>query len=194
MLGPMSWRWPLLLLALVLGACTSAPGASRAPSASAVALGEGLAAQRWGDGAYGVVLLGSLWELDDAGAQIAADRMTVLAPEALTLDALEAGITWLREEAGLERVAVVAGRDGAEAALTLGAESPELVDQLIVVDADGTAASLGPFPKLFLAVQTDVSAAQRLADEAPGEWNEAASAVDEAGLLALVLDRLEERR
>lgn len=184
----MSWRTAAALV-LMLGACTSGP--SGTPAASSVDLGDGLAAQRWGDGPYGVVLIGTP---QDFAEPIAQDRMSVLVPEATSPEAVEAAIGWLRQEAGLDRVAVVAGPDAVDAALAVGRESPQLVDQLITIDAEGATDSLGPFPKLFIASQTDVSVAQQLADDAPGEWNEAASAPDEAALLALILDRLDERR
>jgi pimeloyl-ACP methyl ester carboxylesterase len=183
------------LLAAALAACTSASVPATSALPSAVDLGAGLTGERWGEGGYGVVLLGGLEALGDA---IGADRMTVVAPAADTEDALRQAITWLRDTARADRVAIVTGSAGAEAALAIGSQSPELVDQLIAIDLAGdraeAAASLGPFPKLFLALETDIAAAQGLADSSQGEWNEAASAVDDAALLGLILGRLDERR
>jgi pimeloyl-ACP methyl ester carboxylesterase len=184
---------PLVMLALA--ACTTARMPAISAQPSAVDLGAGLTGERWGEGDYGVVLLGGLQALGDP---IGADRMTVVAPAEDTDEALRRAITWLRDTAGVDRAAVVTGSPGAEAALAIGSQSPELVDQLIAVDLAGdrvgAAASLGPFPKLFLAVETDIAAAQELADASPGEWNEAASAADDAELLELILGRLDERR
>lgn len=179
----MPWRLLGPILAILLAAC-SAPGGPVAPgSASSASLG---------GSPYGVVLIGT--GLEAAAERIEADRMTALVSEATTVSAVRAAIAQLHDEAGLERVAVVAASHGAETAIAVGSESPELIDQLIAIDAAEAPEPLGPFPKLFIAFETDLSAAERLAEDAPGDWNEAARAVDEEALIRLILGRLDERR
>jgi pimeloyl-ACP methyl ester carboxylesterase len=79
----------------------------------------------------------------------------------------------LRDEAGLERVALLGAGAGAGVALAAARAEPELVDQLIVVSASGAASDLGVFPKLFVASEDEAAAAdaERMAEEAPGDWN-----------------------
>ena len=55
----------------------------------------------------------------------------------------------------------------------LAAHPDELVDQLVVIIAEGDATTLGVFPKLFVASEGEpaVGDAERMADEAQGDWN-----------------------
>jgi len=135
--------------------------------------GEGLA---WGDGPYGLVLLHGA-QYDAAGWEpqarvFAEDGMRVLATEEVSAEALRAAIKHLHGE-GISRVAVLAASDATAAALEVGRESPELIDQLIVLSGSGEVGDLGVFPKLFAASEGEPAAAdaERMADEAPGDWN-----------------------
>lgn len=198
-------------LVLVLCACapqTDAPAAgspfAATPAAAVdVALPDGTAARAWGDGSYGVVLVGEGW--DPVAAELALHGMRLLS---VAPDALRPGITWLHD-AGLDRVAVVAvGDAGVDAAFAVGIDAPELVDQLITISARGDAASLGVFPKLFVASEGEDAAADatEMAAAAAGDWNAEllvpgdASGLDildgEGGeeLIDGILRRLEERR
>jgi pimeloyl-ACP methyl ester carboxylesterase len=201
-------RTAALAFALTLGlaACASPPNAGR------VTLADGSAARIWGDGDYGLVLVhdagtdAASWE--PQALAFADEGMTVLAVEVTEPGAIEAAIGHLRD-ARVERVALLAAGAGSEAALTVGRQSPGLVDQLIVISATGSeTADLGPFPKLFVASAEEAAAAdvERMADEAPGDWNDiylapgAASgqAIFDgeggAATLEAVLQRLAERR
>jgi pimeloyl-ACP methyl ester carboxylesterase len=161
-----------LLLAIALAACGTPPsGGTPWPFA------EDQGARRWGDGPYGLVLV------SDAGRGAASWEApaTTFAGEGMTVVALSAGSTASRvmgailalQDAGIERVAVLAAGSGSAPALELGATHPELVDQLILLSAAGGVGELGVFPKLFVASQDGEAAtvAERMADEAPGDWN-----------------------
>lgn len=195
-----SWL-ALVWMAFVLEACAGPAATPRSPAATTVAVGSG-EARRWGNGEYGVVLLGATDVAWDAFAQrMAADRMTVLAPSTADAGALRNSLAVLLDEDGLERAAVVAvGESAAQAAFAVGSSEPERVDQLIALGAtDGDLAAVGPFPKLLIVTQADTPAAERLAASAAGEWNNVASMAGDPlvpgdALAELVLDRLAERR
>ena len=98
--------------------------------------------------------------------------------------------------------------DGVRAAFEVGADEPELVDQLITVSARGNVSPLGVFPKLFVASEGEPAsnAATEMAVKARGEWNLELLVPGEASGLAIldgpgadelldgILRRLEERR
>ena len=162
----------LVAVALVgsLAGCT-------APSGSPVDLPDGSAARRWGDGPYGLVLVheagrdAASWE---AQATAFADKgMTVLAVESATPDSVVAALRTLLDDAGLDRVALLGAGDGSTVAMEAALDEPDLVDQLVVISAGGDAAALGVFPKLFVASEEEpaVADAERMADEARGDWN-----------------------
>jgi pimeloyl-ACP methyl ester carboxylesterase len=195
------------ILAVGLVAC-AAPGAG-----DQLTLSDGSAAITWGDGPYGLVLVpeagadAASWE--PQAVAFADEGMTVLAVQVSEAGAIVAAIGHLRDEVGLERVAVLAAGSGSEATLAVGREQPELVDQLILISAASQdVTKLGPFPKLFVASEGEPAAAQidRMAEQAPGDWNDvyladgAASgqAIFDgeggAATLEAVLQRLAERR
>jgi hypothetical protein len=166
----------VLLLATLLAGCATPPsGAPAGGSPWPFAEDEG--ARRWGDGPYGLVLV------SDAGREATSwdGPATAFAGEGMTVVALSAGSTAARvmgailalQDRGIERVAVLAAGSGSAPAMELGATHPELIDQLIVLSAGGGAGSLGVFPKLFVASEEGDAAAdaERMADEAPGDWN-----------------------
>jgi pimeloyl-ACP methyl ester carboxylesterase len=209
MAGPMRTAALAFVLTLGMAACSGPPSFDRAR----VTLTDGSAALTVGDGPYGLVLV------HDAGADAASwepqalafagEGMTVLAIEVAEPGAIEAGIQYLREEREVERVALLAAGVGSQAALAVGRQSPELVDQLIVISAPAAdVADLGPFPKLFVASADEAAAAdaERMADAAPGHWNDVYLAPGAASgraifdgdggaaTLEAVLERLAERR
>ncbi len=134
-------------------------------------------ARRWGDGPYGLVLV------TDAGHDAASwdGPASTFAGEGMTVVALDAGSTAGRvqgaiqalQDAGIERVAVLAAGSGSVPAMELGANWPQLVDQLILLSARGNVSRLGDFPKLFVASEDEgaASEASRMAEDAPGDWN-----------------------
>ncbi|HEX6129103.1 MAG TPA: alpha/beta hydrolase [Candidatus Limnocylindria bacterium] len=158
-----------VLTALALAGCG-------APAGSAYPLQADPDARRWGDGPYGLVLLPD----GDAGPAAWDEQARTLAGEGMTVVAVADGSASVAAEAinalraaGVARVAVLAAGNGTDAALQLGAERPELVDQLILVSAHGDVEDLGVFPKLFVASEGEAAAAdaERMADAAPGDWN-----------------------
>jgi pimeloyl-ACP methyl ester carboxylesterase len=202
-------RAPVLALAALVGAAACAGPTT----GTRVTLTDGSGALSWGDGPYGVVLVheagadAASWE--PQAVAFAGEGMTVVAVEVAEADAVVAAIGHLRDEVGLERVAVLAAGTGSQAALAVGREQPELVDQLIVISAAGEdVTDLGPFPKLFVASADEAAAAEleRMAEQAPGDWNDVylapgmasgrAILEGEAGAATLeaVLQRLGERR
>jgi pimeloyl-ACP methyl ester carboxylesterase len=204
--GPMR-RWlPALAVALGLAACAMGTG-------ERLTLPDGSNALRWGDGPYGLVLVheggadAASWE--PQAVAFADEGMTVLAVEDSETGAIVAAIGYLRDEVGLERVALLAAGSGSEAALAVGRERPELVDQLIVISPTSQdVVALGPFPKLFVASEGALAAGAVavMAEEAPGDWNDVYLAPGAAsgrgifeddggaGTLEAVQQRLAERR
>jgi pimeloyl-ACP methyl ester carboxylesterase len=202
-----------LVLGLALGACGSAsPSAGAGTPATAITLPNGSAALVWGSGPYGLVLVhGAAYDAASWSAQadaFAAHGMTVLAVERADADSVASAIHELQDERGVERVAVLAASAGSAAALAVGREQPDLVDQLLLLSGSGDATTLGVFPKLFAASQGEPAAsdAERMAAEAPGDWNalylapgsahaQAIFASEGGGaLLDALVARLEERR
>jgi pimeloyl-ACP methyl ester carboxylesterase len=199
-------------LGLLLVACAPAGSGARVEFGTD---GGGIA---WGDGDYGVVLVhdsgadADAW--DPVAATMAEQGMTALATDRTEAAAVRAAIRYLRDERGLERIALVAAGSGGVAALAVGRESPELVDQLILISVPGDASSvaelgeLGEFPKLFAASEGEAAAtaAEAMTGAAPGLWNALFLAPGSASglaifssdggdeMLAAVLRRLDERR
>ena len=201
-----------LVLTLALGACSASPSASAGAPAMAISLSNGSAALVWGTGPYGLVLVhGAAYDAASWGPQadaFAARGMTVLAVEAADAESVVAAIHALQDDRGIARVAVLAASAGSAAALSVGREHPDLVDQLLLLSGSGEVSSLGDFPKLFAASEGEaaVSEAERMASEAPGDWNALYLAPGSAhaqaifsseggsALLDALVARLEERR
>jgi hypothetical protein len=203
----MTRPFAIALLVVVLAGC-GAPQDGGTPWPFA----EDREARRWGDGPYGLVLV------TDAGRDAASwDRLAAsFADEGMTVVALDAGSTAGRiqgaiqalQDIGIPRVAVLAAGSGTVPAMELGATWPQLVDQLILLSAEGDVDRLGQFPKLFVASEDDDAAdeAVRMAEEAPGDWNALYLAAGDAsgqailegsgagGAIAAILVYLEERR
>jgi pimeloyl-ACP methyl ester carboxylesterase len=196
---------------LAILAASAALVACGAPSGSATTLADGTAVRTWGDGDYGLVLVhdtdrGAADWATEAEA-FAANGMTVMAVESAEPDAVLAA---LRELSGrVDRVALLGAGAGAGVALDASRREPDLVDQLIVISAEGSAADLGDFPKLFVASEDEPASAdaERMAGEAPGDWNalflapgsssgQALLSDGEAGASTMdaIILRLEERR
>ena len=161
-------------LGLLLVACAPAGSGTR------VELGTDGGGIAWGDGDYGVVLVHdtgtNAGEWEAAALAMAEQGMTALAPDGSDAAAVRAAIMYLRDERGLSRVALVAAGSGGVAALAVGRESPDLVDQLILISVPGDASSvaeLGEFPKLFAASEGEAAAtvAEAMTGAAPGLWN-----------------------
>lgn len=196
------------VVAILVGLLT----ACGAPVGTGVSLADGSGARSWGNGSYGLVLVpdagrdATSWE--SIAPTFAGDGMTVLAVDSADSRAVIAALRYLREVRGLPRAALLGAGAGAEAALQVAADQRGLVDQLIVLSASGDVSRLGEMPKLFVASTGEPAAAeaQRMAIEAPGDWNELylseGSASGQAilegdgrdGTMAAILRRLDERR
>jgi pimeloyl-ACP methyl ester carboxylesterase len=194
----------LMVMAISLAACGRTAG-------TPIELPGGTAARSWGDGPYGLVLVhdtgreAASW---DAQAVAFAGRgMSVLAVEDAEAVSVINAITWL-QSSGIERVAVLGAGEGSVPVMAVGAQRPELVDQLILISATGDVAALGAFPKLFVVSEQEGAAAdaERMATEARGDWNalflapgsESGQAILQGAAgeatMEAVIRRLEERR
>ncbi len=210
-----------LALMVVLVGCSApvsgTPTAQPSPVATVTMLG-GLSALRWGDGPYGVVLLhdadhdAAAWAM--LAHALAADGMTVLAPQATNSKALRTAIQALRSarqdqpSPAIERVAVIAAGDAIGAVFALAASDPTVIDQVILVSPESDARWTAEFPKLFVAATDSAQApvARRAEGSATGQWN--ALLIVEGGgmgqalfegaaggeLVTAVVRRLDERR
>jgi hypothetical protein len=131
----------------------------------------------WGDGPYGLVLLhpsqnaAASWSAQ--APALAADRMTVVAPERATGASLRAVIGWLMATRGVPRVAVMAAGDGAVAVVAVEDAAPQLIDQAILISPPGGLDWRAQFPKLFAASRGEAAAAaaRDATDQAAGTWN-----------------------
>ena len=208
----------LLVGCVLLAACTvgpdvaaSSPPSGASPSTAVTIPGTG-AATRWGDGPYGLVLLhpagGSAAAWGPQAAAFAADGMTVLAPEATGPDALRTTISWLHDDLGLARVAVLAVSDAAGSVASLAASDARLIDQAILISPPAGLDWTAPFPKLFAASSGEpaAAAAREAEAQAAGTWNvldlvdgsasgtAIFSSVGGSALMSEVLRRLDDRR
>lgn len=212
-MGPMRARVLAgLVVALAAAGCGGVSSGTPGASGERVSLPGAGSALLWGAGAYGVVLVhGAAYDAAswDAQARAFADHgMSVLAVEQADAANVEAAIAYLRDERGSERVALLGASAGSVAVLAVGRERPELVDQLLLLSGSGDVSSLGDFPKLFAASEGEPAAAdaQRMASDAPGDWNALYLAPGDAHAQAIfgtdagaalteaLLTRLEERR
>lgn len=187
---------------------------SRAPStaekqSTGPAAPEGMG---WGEGDYGVVLAhgaaydAGSWEAQ--GEKLAENGFAAYAVEDLSAESVLAAAEYLEQEKGAERVALIGASAGSGPVLKAAEESPEDVDQLILLSGSGDVAGLGEMPKLFVASEGEGMAdqARQMARQAPGDNNEAlvvggdahAQAIFDTGegdrLMQAILDRLGERR
>jgi len=218
-----------LLVALVLAAVVSAVGCgfptggsdqsnpqgstgepTTAATVERVEVGE-TEALVWGEGDYGVVMAhgaaydAASWE--EQAQEIAGSGIVALAPEDTSPENLLASIEYLKEERGVQDVALMGASAGGSAVLRAANEEPEAADQLILLSATGDVAGLGEEPKLFVASEGEGMAEEvrQMAEEAPGNQNEAlilpgdahAQAIFRTGegdrLMQAILERLEER-
>lgn len=152
---------PLLVAAsLLLAACgsdaeperggsSSSPPAASTPSDSEAPAGgsgervetaKGEAVLFSGDGGYGVVLAhGAAFDAASWSAQaakISAAGTTALAVEDISPEGIEAAVTYLKEEKGIQDVALMGASAGADGTLALATQKPDLPYQLILLSAN----------------------------------------------------------
>ena len=132
----------------------------------------------WGDGTQGIVLAhGAAFDAAswDAQATRMADQgATVVAVEDISPEGIEAAVTHLRDEVGVDQVVLVGGSAGADAILQLASDQPDLPDGLILLSPNSVVEGLGDEPGLFIASEDEPVAdvSTELAD-AGGEESEA---------------------
>ncbi|MCA1740499.1 MAG: alpha/beta hydrolase, partial [Actinobacteria bacterium] len=180
------------------------------PSGERVTVGDNERAIVWGEGDRGVVLLhgaaydAASWE--SQGQTLGENGVVAVAVEDLSPGSLRFAIDYLKEEYGIESAALIGASAGARPVLQVAGEAPEKVRQIILISGTGDVSGLGEYPKLFVASEGEGIAeeARRMADEAPGDKNEAlllpgdahAQAIfqTEEGdrLMQTILERLEE--
>jgi len=164
----------------------------------------------WGEGERGVVLAhgaaydAASWE--SQGQTLGENGVAALAVEETSPSNLRTAIRYLKEESGVESVALIGASAGARPVLEVGEEDPEKIDQIILLSGIGDVSGLGEYPKLFVASAGEGIAerVRQMADEAPGDRNEAlilpgdahAQAIFETEegerLMQVILERIEE--
>ncbi len=133
----------------------------------------------WGEGDRGVVLShgaaydAASWE--SQGQALEENGMVALAVEDVSPGSLRFAIDYLKEEYNVESVALIGASAGAGPVLEVAEEDPEEVSQIMLLSGTGGVSGLGEYPKLFVASEGEGIAeeARRMAEEAPGDQNEA---------------------
>jgi pimeloyl-ACP methyl ester carboxylesterase len=170
----------------------------------------GTRAVLWGEGERGVVLAhgaaydAASWE--SQGQTLGENGAAALAVEDTSPSNLRTAIRYLKEESGVESVALIGASAGARPVLEVGEENPGKIDQIILLSGIGDVSGLGEYPKLFVASEGEEIAerVRQMADEASGDRNEAlilsgdahAQAIFETEegerLMQVILERIEE--
>ena len=209
-LGPM-----LVMMMFVTGCGASGDSAGSTnqeggTSGERVTVGDDAGASVWGEGDLGVVLAhgasydAASWE--PQGRTLAENSVVAVAVDDITPDSVRFAIDYLKNERGVESVALIGASAGARPVLQVAKEEPKEVSQIILLSGIGDVSGLGEYPKLFVASEGEGLAdqARQMADEAPGDNNEAlilsgdahAQAIfqTEEGerLMRTILERLEE--
>jgi pimeloyl-ACP methyl ester carboxylesterase len=151
---------------------------SGASSGERVTVGE-TEAIVWGEGDQGVVLShgaaydAASWE--PQGQTLGENDKVALAVEDTSSQNLRSAIDYLKEEYGVESVALIGASAGAGPVLQVAEDNPEELSQIILLSGTGDVSGLGEYPKLFVASEGEGIAdqARQMADEAPGDRNEA---------------------
>lgn len=133
----------------------------------------------WGEGDRGVVLAhgasydAASWE--PQGQTLAENGVLAAAVEDTSPENLRFAIDYLKKERGVRSVALIGASAGAGPVLRVAGENPEEISQIILLSGIGDVSVLGEYPKLFVASEGEGIAqrVRRMADEAPGEKNEA---------------------
>lgn len=164
----------------------------------------------WGEGDRGVVLAhgaaydAASWE--SQGRTFEENGVVALAVEDTRPRNLRSAVEYLKEEYEVGSVALIGASAGAGPVLQVAREDPEEIGQIIILSGTGDVSDLGEYPKLLVASEGEGIADQvrLMAEEAPGDWNEAlilpgdahAQAIFETEegerLTQATLDRLEE--
>ncbi len=137
----------------------------------------------WGEGDQGVVLShgaaydAASWE--PQGQTLAENNVVALAVEEAVGETspynVRSAIDYLKEERVVESVSLIGASAGSRSVLQVAGEYPEEVNQIILLSGTGDVSGLGEYPKLFVASEGEGIAekVRQMADEAPGDQNEA---------------------
>jgi pimeloyl-ACP methyl ester carboxylesterase len=175
---------PALVMAVLVAGCgsSSGPDGGREPesdtSGERVSVGD-TEAIIWGEGDRGAVLShgaaydAASWE--EQGEKLGENGVIALAVEDTSPKNLHSAISYLKEEYGIESVTLIGASAGAGTVLQAADKEPGKVDQMILLSGIGDVSGLGEYPKLFVASEGEGIAEEvrRMADEAPGDENEA---------------------
>lgn len=203
----------VLAVAMFVAGCGFSGGSAAEPesgtSGERVSVGD-TEAIIWGEGDRGAVLShgaaydAASWE--EQGEKLGENGVVALAVEDTSPKNLHSAISYLKEEYGIESVTLIGASAGAGTVLQAADKEPGKVDQMILLSGTGDVSGLGEYPKLFVASEGEgiSERVRRMADEAPGDENEAlilsgdahAQAIfqTEEGerLTQVILERLEE--
>ncbi len=202
---------PALAVVMFLAGCGTSEGPTGGREPGSGASGEEISvgdtgAIVWGEGDRGVVLShgasydAASWE--PQGQTLGENGVVALAVEDTTSGNLRSAIDYLKEERGVESVALIGASAGAGPVLEVAGK----VSQIILLSGTGDVSGLGEYPKLFVASEGEGIAerVRRMAAEAPGDRNEAlilsgnahAQAIfqteERERLMRVILERLEE--
>ncbi len=121
--------------------------------------------------AHGAAFDAASWSAQ--ATKISAAGTTARAVEDISPEGIEAAVTYLKEETGIQDVALLGASAGADGTLALAAQKPALPDQLILLSANGVVDGLGEEPKLFIASKGDpvYDVSPQLAESAAGNEN-----------------------
>jgi pimeloyl-ACP methyl ester carboxylesterase len=206
---------PALVMAVLVAGCESSGGSDGGGEPESDTSGERVSvgdteAIIWGEGDRGAVLShgaaydAASWE--GQGEKLGENGVIALAVEDTSPKNLHSAISYLKEEYGIESVTLIGASAGAGTVLQAADKEPGKVDQMILLSGTGDVSGLGEYPKLFVASEGEgiSERVRRMADEAPGDENEAlilsgdahAQAIfqTEEGerLMQVILERLEE--
>lgn len=122
---------------------------------------------------HGAAYDAASWE--SQGQALEENGMVALAVEDVSPGSLRFAIDYLKEEYDVESVALIGASAGAGPVLEVAEEDPEEVSQIMLLSGTGGVSGLGEYPKLFVASEGEGIAeeARRMAEEAPGDQNEA---------------------
>jgi pimeloyl-ACP methyl ester carboxylesterase len=156
------------------GASSTSSGSTGGGSGETVSIEGAGEAVIWGDsGNYGVVMShGAAYDAESwtrQGSRIAENGMVALAVEDNSSESLTAATRYLKEQRGLDGVALLGASAGGQTAIQAAADNANTFDQLLLLSpAGGDVSRLGNIPKLFIYSEDEglAGSIQQMAREA----------------------------
>ena len=186
----MTWlQWKYSIAGVALAVMVFVTGCGASGGADGGELESGTSGERvsvgetdaivWGEGDKGVVLShgaaydAASWE--DQGQELAENGVVALAVEDTSPENLRSAVDYLEKEYSVQSAALIGASAGAGSVLRAAEKYPVEVDQMILLSGNGDISGLGEYPKLFVASEGEGIAEEvrRMAEEAPGDENEA---------------------